>query len=111
MSHARQPLQMITKATGKTYVLAIYPLLAIDLEVPRKRSLKERLIRLVRKAVSIPVVASSGAGSAAHFTEVFQETRAEAALAAGIFHREEVRIEEVKQHMNTANINVRLDII
>ena len=44
MSHARQPLQMITKATGKTYVLAIYPLLAIDLEVPCKRSLKERLV-------------------------------------------------------------------
>jgi imidazole glycerol-phosphate synthase len=45
------------------------------------------LINAVRNAVSIPVIASSGAGSAAHFLEVFTATGAEAALAAGIFHR------------------------
>lgn len=67
------------------------------------------LIRLVRNAVSIPVVASSGAGSAAHFKEVFEETGVEAALAAGIFHREEVKIEEVKEVMKSAGLNVRLN--
>ncbi|MFA5719141.1 MAG: imidazole glycerol phosphate synthase subunit HisF [Desulfobulbaceae bacterium] len=55
------------------------------------------LINAVRSAVSIPVIASSGAGSPAHFLEVFTATRAEAALAAGIFHRREVSIAEVKQ--------------
>jgi glutamine amidotransferase/cyclase len=53
------------------------------------------LIHAVKGAVAIPVIASSGAGSAAHFLEVFTETDAEAALAAGIFHREEVSISEV----------------
>lgn len=42
-------------------------------------------------AVTIPVIASSGAGAPEHFSEVFQKTRAAAALAAGIFHRREVR--------------------
>jgi glutamine amidotransferase/cyclase len=54
------------------------------------------LINAVRSAVSIPVIASSGAGCAAHFLEVFTKTDAEAALAAGIFHRKEVPISEVK---------------
>ncbi len=54
------------------------------------------LIHAVRSAVSIPVIASSGAGCAEHFMEVFSQTQAEAALAAGIFHRKEVPISEVK---------------
>ncbi len=54
------------------------------------------LIRAVSEAVSIPVIASSGAGNAGHFQEVFEKTSAEAALAAGIFHRREVPISEVK---------------
>ncbi len=65
------------------------------------------LIRLVRNAVRIPVVASSGAGSTAHFTDVFQKTDVEAALAAGIFHREEVKISEVKVAMVEARIGTR----
>lgn len=54
------------------------------------------LINAVKDAVSIPVVASSGAGTEAHFLEVFEKTGAEAALAAGIFHRREVPIGAVK---------------
>jgi glutamine amidotransferase/cyclase len=54
------------------------------------------LINGVKKAVTIPVIASSGAGCAEHFYDVFTQTEAESALAAGIFHREEVPIEEVK---------------
>lgn len=57
------------------------------------------LIRAVRNAVSIPVIASSGAGCASHFHEVFRSTAAEAALAAGIFHRREVPIGEVKAYL------------
>ncbi len=57
------------------------------------------LINAVKSAVSIPVIASSGAGCAAHFMDVFTQTEAEAALAAGIFHRQEVPISEVKRHL------------
>jgi glutamine amidotransferase/cyclase len=54
------------------------------------------LINAVKGAVSIPVIASSGAGCPEHFLEVFSQTKAESALAAGIFHRREVPIEAVK---------------
>ena len=57
------------------------------------------LINAVKGAVSIPVIASSGAGSVEHFAEVFRETAAESALAAGIFHRREVPISAVKSHL------------
>ncbi len=57
------------------------------------------LVRAVTGAVSIPVIASSGAGAVEHFHEVFTATRAEAALAAGIFHRREVPIVEVKRYL------------
>lgn len=58
------------------------------------------LITAVKQAVSIPVIASSGAGCAAHFQEVFTETKAESALAAGIFHRREVPVSEVKAFLS-----------
>jgi glutamine amidotransferase/cyclase len=58
------------------------------------------LINAVKKMVSIPVIASSGAGSAHHFLEVFENTRAESALAAGIFHRREVPISDVKAYLD-----------
>ena len=57
------------------------------------------LINAVKQAVTIPVIASSGAGCAAHFADVFEQTDAESALAAGIFHRREVPISEVKAYL------------
>jgi glutamine amidotransferase/cyclase len=57
------------------------------------------LIKAITKAVSIPVIASSGAGCAEHFYEVFTATEAESALAAGIFHRREVPISDVKRYL------------
>ena len=54
------------------------------------------LINQVRSAVSIPVIASSGAGKVEHFSEVFEQTGAEATLAAGIFHRQEIPISAMK---------------
>ena len=65
------------------------------------------LISAVSDAVAIPVIASSGAGCPAHFTEVFAKTQAEAALAAGIFHRGEVAIAAVKSELETQGIEVR----
>jgi glutamine amidotransferase/cyclase len=57
------------------------------------------LIQAVKQVVSIPVIASSGAGCAAHFLEVFEKTEAESALAAGIFHRREVPLADVKSFL------------
>ncbi len=57
------------------------------------------LINAVKSAVSIPLIASSGAGSVEHFYEVFTRTAAEAALAAGIFHRREIPLTEVKKYL------------
>ena len=65
------------------------------------------LINAVRAAVSIPIIASSGAGRVEHFTEVFAETQVEAALAAGIFHRREVPIAAVKAHLRDHGVEVR----
>ena len=57
------------------------------------------LINAVKGAVSIPVIASSGAGCPEHFLEVFEKTKAESALAAGILHRQEVPIGQVKTEL------------
>lgn len=65
------------------------------------------LIRSVSDAVTIPVIASSGAGLPEHFSQVFDSTRASAALAAGIFHRQEVAISDVKDHMAAAGLPTR----
>lgn len=65
------------------------------------------LVNIVRRNVNIPVVASSGAGKKEHFVDVFEKTGVEAALAAGIFHRGEVRIDEVKEALVERGINAR----
>ncbi len=65
------------------------------------------LINHVRSAVRIPVIASSGAGCAEHFVEVYDKTNVEAALAAGIFHRREVPIQAVKEVMKKNMIETR----
>jgi glutamine amidotransferase/cyclase len=64
-------------------------------------------VKHISENVSIPVIASSGTGKVEHFSEVFEETKAEAALAAGIFHREEVPIEVMKEHMRELGIEAR----
>uniref|UniRef100_A0A0E0GJW9 Imidazole glycerol phosphate synthase hisHF n=1 Tax=Oryza nivara TaxID=4536 RepID=A0A0E0GJW9_ORYNI len=66
------------------------------------------LVKMVSDAVTIPVIASSGAGTVEHFSEVFEKTNASAALAAGIFHRKEVPISAVKEHLVDAGVEVRV---
>jgi cyclase len=65
------------------------------------------LVRAVSQAVSIPVIASGGAGSARDFIEVFREGRADAALAASIFHFGLENIAELKRELRHAGIPVR----
>jgi cyclase len=61
----------------------------------------------IASAVNIPVIASGGAGEKVHFKEVFEKTKASAALAASIFHFETIPIPELKQYLKTNNIAVR----
>lgn len=65
------------------------------------------ITRAVADAVSIPVIASGGAGEARHFAEVFDRGRADAALAAGIFHYGVTTIEKVKNYLKAHGIEVR----
>jgi imidazole glycerol-phosphate synthase subunit HisF len=66
------------------------------------------LTALVSEAVEIPVIASGGAGSAAHFAEVFQAGKAHAALAASIFHFGIADVRELKQELAQRGVPVRL---
>ncbi len=65
------------------------------------------LVRAVAEAVSIPVIASGGAGSPRDFIEVFREGRADAALAASIFHFGIENISQLKRQLHDAHIPVR----
>jgi cyclase len=65
------------------------------------------LVRAAAEAVSIPVIASGGAGSARDFVEVFREGRADAALAASIFHFGIENAAQLKRELHDANIPVR----
>ncbi|WP_028776718.1 imidazole glycerol phosphate synthase subunit HisF [Shimazuella kribbensis] len=65
------------------------------------------LVRAVSEAVTVPVIASGGAGNAQDFVEVFTRTKASAALAASIFHYEEVSIMEVKALLRDRGEEVR----
>ncbi|MDR7401252.1 MAG: imidazole glycerol phosphate synthase subunit HisF [Armatimonadota bacterium] len=65
------------------------------------------LTRAVSEAVSVPVIASGGAGGAEHIYQVLTEGGADAALAAGIFHRGQARIAHVKEYLRRRGIPVR----
>ncbi|MBD1372741.1 imidazole glycerol phosphate synthase subunit HisF [Hazenella sp. IB182357] len=65
------------------------------------------LTKYVSEATSVPVIASGGAGEAEHFQEVFLKGRANAALAASIFHYKETSVIEVKDYLRRAGVHVR----
>lgn len=64
--------------------------------------------KAVSEAVSIPVIASGGAGTIEHFADVFNQTKVTAALAASVFHFGQIPIPELKKYLATQNIPVRL---
>jgi cyclase len=73
-----------------------------------KRGFDCELTAAVSDAVSIPVIASGGAGTLDHFVDVFTEGRADAALAASIFHYAETSVRALKAHLRERGIAVRL---
>ncbi len=66
------------------------------------------LTRAVSEAVSVPVIASGGAGKLEHFYEVLTEGKADAVLAASVFHYGQFRVREVKEYLKSRGVEVRL---
>lgn len=66
------------------------------------------LTRTISKNVSIPVIASGGAGELSHFYDALTEGRADAALAASLFHFNELSVEQVKKYLRQRDVSVRL---
>lgn len=72
-----------------------------------KQGFEIELTRAVSESVNVPVIASGGAGKMEDFTKVFIEGRADAALAASIFHFREIEIPALKNYLRGRNIEVR----
>lgn len=66
-----------------------------------------KLTRAIADTVSIPVIASGGAGKKEHFVDIFQQGHADAALAATIFHYKELTIPEVKADLKQKGVEIR----
>jgi len=66
------------------------------------------LTKTISENVSVPVIASGGAGSLEHFYDALTKGRADAALAASLFHFKELEIKEVKEYLREKNVSVRL---
>ena len=78
-----------------------------ELIVSTKAGYDMELTRAVADAVSIPVIASGGAGTLEHFYEALSEGGADAALAASLFHYKELEISQVKDYLAEKGISVR----
>ena len=66
------------------------------------------LTRAIAEAVSVPVIASGGAGTKEHFYEALTDGKADAALAASLFHYKELEIRELKEYLKEKGLSVRL---
>ncbi|MDT8715505.1 imidazole glycerol phosphate synthase subunit HisF [Clostridium sp. 19966] len=73
-----------------------------------KKGFDIELTDAVASEIKIPVIASGGCGKIEHFSQVFKESGADAALAASLFHYRELTIEQVKKYLKNENIPVRL---
>lgn len=73
-----------------------------------KEGFNVELTRAVAKTVNVPIIASGGAGKLEDFVEILTVGRADAALAASLFHFKELTIGKVKEYLNERNIAVRI---
>jgi cyclase len=69
-----------------------------------------QLTQTIAQAVSVPVIASGGAGTLVHFVEVLTEGQADAALAASLFHDGKLRIGELKKELQSKGVPIRIEI-
>ena len=65
-------------------------------------------LKLVRDAVSVPVIASGGAGDCDHFVDLFTQTNIDGGLAASIFHSGQIPIPDLKSYLKSKQIEVRI---
>lgn len=65
-------------------------------------------LAILADKLSIPVIASGGAGSMEHFKDAFRMGKADAALAASVFHFKEIGIPELKEYLGSSNISIRI---
>ena len=72
-----------------------------------KKGFDLELCRAIKQAVNIPVIASGGCGQVEHFAQVFEEDVADAALAASLFHYNELSVRDVKEHLKQRGVEVR----
>ncbi len=73
-----------------------------------KNGFDHELLNAVCNVVNVPVIASGGCGTLEHFSDVFEQTGADAALAASLFHYRELTVEQVKTHLKEKGIPVRM---
>lgn len=73
-----------------------------------KNGFANEALSQLSKTVNIPIIASGGAGTIQHFVDAFHIGKADAALAASVFHFEDIEIADLKQVLSTNNIEVRL---
>jgi len=73
-----------------------------------KDGFAEDITSFLSKELSVPIIASGGAGNMQHFADVFQNANADAALAATVFHYKEIEIPVLKQFLSDKKVNVRL---
>lgn len=72
-----------------------------------KQGFDIELCRAIKQAVNVPVIASGGCGQLEHFAQVFEEDVADAALAASLFHYNELTVQDVKEHLKQRGVEVR----
>ena len=73
-----------------------------------KTGFANQALAQLSETVNIPIIASGGAGTMQHFVDVFKEGKADAALAASVFHFGEIAINDLKQELQSNKINIRL---
>ena len=66
------------------------------------------ITKRISEAVNVPVIASGGAGTMQHFKDIFENGKADAALAASVFHYKEIGIPELKKYLQENNIEIRI---
>ncbi|MEM9676164.1 MAG: HisA/HisF-related TIM barrel protein, partial [Bacteroidota bacterium] len=74
-----------------------------------KQGFANELVARMSQELSIPIIASGGAGTKEHFYDTFTKGNADAALAASIFHFREIPIPELKQYLQDRDIPMRLN--
>ncbi len=93
----------------KAYELGAGELLVTSMDCDgTKNGFDLELTRRISEVVSIPVIASGGAGTMEHFRDVLTEGKADAALAASLFHYKEMEIKDLKKYLRNEGISVRL---